>query len=65
MTKDMQDLMDRPTISVDAAARIIGLSRGAAYGAVKAGTIESVCFGKRKMVLTAPLRRKLGIEAAQ
>lgn len=41
MTEDTQDLVKRPTISVDAASRILCISRGAAYAAVKSGEFQS------------------------
>jgi len=62
MCEDLQDLVLRPTITVDAASRLLGISRNATYEAVRNGELESVRFGKRRLVLSGPLRRKLGIE---
>jgi hypothetical protein len=47
-----------PTVGV-----VLGLSRGATYDAIRRGEIEVIEVGRLKKVITAPLRRKLGIEA--
>lgn len=65
MYEDLQQLVSRPTITVDAASRLLGISRNATYEAVRNGEIESINVGKRRLVLTAPLRRKLGLEGAK
>jgi len=57
------ELLKFPTTSVVNAGRILGLSRNVTYEAVKRGEIESLKYGKRIVVLTAPLRRKMSIEA--
>jgi hypothetical protein len=57
------ELLKFPTTSVVDAGRVLGLSRNVAYEAVQRGEIESLKYGKRIVVLTAPLRRKLGMEA--
>lgn len=49
-------LEDRLTITVDEAARLLGISRGAAYEAVRAGAIPTLRIGRRLLVLTTPLR---------
>ena len=49
----------RPTISLDEAAIVLGISRQAAYQAVKAGSIPCLRFGKRFRVPTAALVRML------
>jgi hypothetical protein len=64
MDKDIQELLRKPTVSVPDAGRVLGIGRNAAYDAVKRGEIDSLAFGKRRVVPTAPLRRKLGIETA-
>ncbi len=64
MDKEIESLLRRPTISVDDAARVLGIGRNAAYDAVRRGDIESFPVGKRRLVLTSPLRRKLGMEVA-
>jgi hypothetical protein len=46
------------------AGKGLGLSKGATYDAIHRGEIEVVKYGKLFKVVTASLRRKLGIEAA-
>jgi hypothetical protein len=48
-----------PTVAV-----ALGLSRGSVYEAAIRGEIEVLTYGRRKKAVTAPLRRKLGLEAA-
>jgi hypothetical protein len=42
----------------------LSLSRGSVYEAANRGEIEVLTYGRRKVAVTAPLRRKLGLEAA-
>jgi hypothetical protein len=58
-------LLSRPTITAAelAKARILGLGERAVYAAINRGEIEVLRVGKhKKLVLTAPLRRQLGID---
>lgn len=64
MDAGILELLSQPTISVQDAGRILNLSRNAAYEAVRRGDLPAKRFGKRIVVLTAPLRRMLEIEAA-
>jgi hypothetical protein len=64
MNEKVEKLLRQPTISVDDAAKVLGIGRNAAYMATRTGQIETMEVGKRKLVLTAPLRRKLGLEVA-
>ncbi len=50
----------KATITVDEAARAAGISRNAAYAAVKRGEIPSMRFGRRVVVLRVPFERMLG-----
>ncbi len=59
---EIQELLSRPTISVVEAARILGIGRNSAYEAARTGDIQSLTIGKRVLVLTIPLRKKLGME---
>jgi hypothetical protein len=43
---------------------VLGLSRGGVYEAAKRGEIDVMEVGRLKKAVTAPLRRKLGIDAA-
>jgi excisionase family DNA binding protein len=49
-----------PTISVEEAAELLGISRSAAYRAAKAGQLKTLRMGRRLRVPTAPLLRMLG-----
>lgn len=46
-----------PTISVEQAAKILGVSRGLAYQAVRWGQLPALRIGRRLRVPTAPLLR--------
>ena len=49
-----------PTISIEEAALLLGISRSAAYRAAKAGQLVTFRVGRRRLVPTAPLLRMLG-----
>ena len=49
-----------PTISIEEAALLLGISRSAAYRAAKAGQLVTFRVGHRRLVPTAPLLRMLG-----
>lgn len=55
----IRDLSSLATVSVEQAARVIGISRTAAYAAVKRGEIPVCRFGKRYRVLAQPLLEML------
>ncbi len=48
-----------PTIGVEEAAELLGVSRSAAYRAVRAGQIKTFRLGRKLRVPTAPLLRLL------
>jgi excisionase family DNA binding protein len=50
-----------PTISVEHAAKLLGVSRSAAYRAAASGQLPTLAFGRRLLVPTAPLLRMLGV----
>lgn len=52
---------NRPTVSVEEAAVILGVSRGSAYAAIRSGTIPSLRIGRRVLVPTARLAALLGV----
>jgi excisionase family DNA binding protein len=49
-----------PTISIEEAALLLGISRSAAYRAAKAGQLVTFRVGRGRLVPTAPLLRMLG-----
>jgi hypothetical protein len=67
MTKrEIEELLDRPTITPDELLRagILPLSRNGIYEAIKRGELDAIAFGKKKAIITASLRKKLGLESA-
>lgn len=62
MTEDITAILERPTCSVEELGRILGVSKNPAYDAVKRGDFPSIRIRGRIRVLTAPLRRTLGME---
>jgi len=48
-----------PTISVEEAAELLGVSRSAAYRAARAGQLKTFRLGRKLRVPTAPLLRML------
>ncbi len=60
--EEMQRLLTKPTVSVEEAAAILGLSRNPAYEAVGRGEIPSIRLGRSIKVPSASLRRMLLID---
>jgi excisionase family DNA binding protein len=52
----------QPTIRVEDAARALGISRSAAYEAVRRGEIPAIKIGHRIVVPVAALRRMLALD---
>ena len=50
-----------PTITVERAANLLGLSRSAAYRAAATGQFPTLAFGRRLVVPTFRLMQMLGI----
>jgi excisionase family DNA binding protein len=50
-----------PTISVEHAAKLLGVSRSAAYRAVAAGGLPNLRLGRRIYIPTARLLAMLGV----
>jgi excisionase family DNA binding protein len=53
---------EQPTTRVEDAARALGVSRSAAYEAVRRGEIPSIRIGHRIVIPTAALRRMLELD---
>lgn len=58
------DPAEQPTMTVEAAGGLLGVSRSTAYEAVRSGEIPSIRLGRRLLVPTAAIRRMLLLEAA-
>ena len=52
-------MTERATLDVDEAAKILGLSRNAAYSAVAAGQLPAIRLGRRIVIPRAALERML------
>ena len=50
-----------PTISVAHAAKLLGVSRSAAYRAAARGELPTIAFGRRRLVPTRRLLEMLGL----
>lgn len=59
-TVTIADVRGRPTVTVDEAAAFLGISRGAAYQAVRVGEITSLKLGRRLVIPTNPLLAMVG-----
>jgi len=57
--EDASDRIERATLTVDEAAKVLGVSRWAAYEAVKNGEIPTVRIGRRIVVPRIALDRLL------
>ncbi|MGE5618090.1 MAG: helix-turn-helix domain-containing protein [Sphingomonadaceae bacterium] len=53
-------VIDRKTVTVEEAARALGISRNGAYNAARRGEIPAIRIGKRFVVPKAALERLLG-----
>lgn len=53
-----------PILTVEQTAQVLGISRGLAFTAVRAGDIPSIRIGRRILVPRDRLRQKLGLDEA-
>jgi hypothetical protein len=61
----LDEIRTKPTVPVwPHAGKALGISRGSTYNGAKCGEIEVIKIGRRLRAVTAPLRRRLGMEAA-
>ena len=60
-------VLARPTITPDELLRtgVFPVGRNGIYAAINRGEIDVIEIGKKKVIITAPLRRKLGLEQAR
>jgi excisionase family DNA binding protein len=59
----LPDPREEPTVLVDRAGALLGISRGSAYAAVRRGEIPSIRLGHRIVVPTAALLEMLNVPA--
>ena len=60
----LAEIKTRPVVDIWPTVCVaLDISKGAGYAAVNRGDFEVLEIGKLKKAITAPLRRKLGIEA--
>ena len=55
----------RPTMTVEAAGRLLGVSRATAYAAAKTGDLPTFKMNGRLVVPTAEIRRMLRLDEAE
>lgn len=60
----LDEILSNPTTTVPLAGKALGLSRNGSYEAAARGEIEVIEFGRKKVVPTAWLKRKLQIGEA-
>jgi excisionase family DNA binding protein len=53
-----------PILTVEQTAKLLGISRGLAFAAVRSGDIPSIRIGRRILVPRDRLRQMLGVENA-
>jgi hypothetical protein len=64
MNNELQDMLSRPTTTVEVAGRLCyGLCRTTSYAAAARGEIPTIRIGRLLKVPTSALRAKLGLEA--
>jgi hypothetical protein len=61
MTKELQELLSRPTTSVPEAGAILGIECKNTYAAAVKGDIPIIKVGRLKRVPTSWLRKQLGL----
>jgi hypothetical protein len=66
MTKtEVEELLSRPTITPDELHRsgVLPVGRNGIYDAIRRGDLTVIEIGRKKAIVTAPLRKKLGMDA--
>ncbi len=62
MDDELKRALSGYAIKVEQAGRALGIGRSAAYAAVRRGDLPVIKIGGSIRVLTAPLRKLLGLE---
>jgi excisionase family DNA binding protein len=57
----LPDPQDRPTLSADEAADLLGVGRSTVYRAVKSGDLPAIVLGRTVRIPTVPLLSLLGL----
>jgi excisionase family DNA binding protein len=63
MDEKFEEMLARPTLSVDDAAEVLGVSRNGLYALAKQGKIRSIRLGGRVLIPTIALREMIGAAA--
>lgn len=58
------DPAERPTMTVDETASVLGVSRSTAYESIRTGDIPSIRLGRRLVVPTAAVRKMLQLDSS-
>ena len=62
----LPDPQTEPTVTVERAGRVLGISRGAAYAAAESGDLPVIRIGARRIVVpTAALLRMLHVDGSR
>jgi excisionase family DNA binding protein len=54
-----------PTVTVEHAAKLLGMSRSAAYRAAARGELPTIAFGRRRLIPTRRLLELLGLSVEE
>jgi hypothetical protein len=63
--QEIRELLGRLTITPDELHQsgILPVGRNGIYEAIKRGDLAAIEIGKKKAIITAPLRKRLGMDA--
>jgi excisionase family DNA binding protein len=61
--EQVEERLLRPTVSVDIAAQLLGISRASAFRAVHRGQLPAIRLGRRIVIPTSELRHLLHLPA--
>jgi excisionase family DNA binding protein len=62
--EQIEEILSRPTCSVEEAASVLGFGRGTTYKMVQDNALPAISYGKRRLVKTAALRRMIADQHA-
>jgi hypothetical protein len=65
LSEVLEEIRNKPVVPLwPHAGLVLGVSRGAVYAAASRNEIEVIRIGRSIKVITAPLRKRLGIDIA-